>query len=205
MATSTTPRKFGALEVIFVIGLLAACCFGLAYAFLLRAPEPVLVNDDSVVSPSMEVMALYQRILSEPDPAKPGTQLFMNRILAGHEWIHEAGDSATPVKLSAESKLYWSCRASRNAIDRFDLRKDALPIHEYPKGQYQIAILLYRDYQPDAEQEPITYYTGVINPSGGPTGPEKEKDDNAEKNRPTRNSDLPDPEADFNERKKSKK
>ena len=204
MATST-QRKFGSLEIIFVIGLLAALCFGLAYAFLLRTPEPIMGNDDAVTSPSMEVMALYQRVLSEPDPAAPGKQLFMNRILAGNEWIHEAGNSATPVKLSPDSKLYWSCRASRNAIDRFDLRKDALPIHEYPKGQYQIAILLYRDYQPDAEQEPITYYTGVINPSGGPTGPEKEKDDNAEKNKPARNSDLPDPEADFKDRNKIKK
>lgn len=199
MALSGT-RKFGVLEILFAVALLTIACVGLVYTFLLRPPEPTLVGDDTVVSPSMEAMALYERIFSEGDPAKPGTKLFLNRILAGNQWIHDTGNSATPVKLNQDGKLYWSCRASRNAMDRFDLRKDALPIHEYPKDQYQIAILIYRDYQPGSEQEPITYYTGVINPLGGPTGPEKEKKPDTKK----RNSDLPDPEFDFEERRTPK-
>lgn len=198
-------RKFGALELVFTIALIAIVAFGLAYNFLLRAPEPVQMGDDLVVSPSMEVMALYQRVLREPDPAKPGTQLFLNRILAGNEWIHDAKNSPEPLKLSPEGKLYWSCRVSRNAMDRFDLRKDALPLHEYPKGQYQIAILLYRDYQPGSDQEPITYYTGVINPSGAPIGPEKDQDGDGKQNPPRRASDLPDPESDYRERRFPKK
>lgn len=186
-------RKIGLIEIAFAIALLIVGLAGFVYAFLLRTQQPVMLDDDSVVSPSMEAMALYERVLSEPDPAQPGKRLFLNRILAGNEWIHAEGNKPAPVKLGSDGKLSWSCRASRNAMNQLDLRKDALPVHEYPKGQYQIAIFIYRDYQPENEQEPVAYYTGVINPEGGPTGPEKSADN------PPQNGEggLPDPEADY--------
>ena len=119
-----------------------------------------------------EAQQLYQQIWDELDPATstPTPHQYLNRILAGKDWIHNAANSPTPIPIHPGSRLFWCCRASHNALDRRDYRKDLLPIKTYKDGQYQLAILIYRDYTPEYEQTPIGTLTTVMRPDGAPPG-----------------------------------
>jgi hypothetical protein len=194
-------RKYGTIEVLFAVGILAAGIFGLLFSFLLGKQPMAVLPDDDVTTPASEAMSLFQRVLTEPDPAKPGTPIFLSRIIAGNEWIHSAANTAEPVRVRPESSLYWSCRVSKNAMDQIDLSKDSLPIHTYPDGKYQIAIFVYRNVQPGVQQLPVATYSSVVSP-GGPTAEDQPKTDS--KSGAPNASRLPDPEADY-KRLRSKK
>jgi hypothetical protein len=103
------------VEIIFAIAIGVVGVIGLRAATMLRnAPPPEL----DPRSPQEVVQTIFNdRISHEVDPLrKPTAFLFLNRILAGNEWIHAPNNSPTPVPVEPGSKFYWSCRVSANMI-----------------------------------------------------------------------------------------
>lgn len=161
---------YSTVEIIFALLIGAVGVTGIVTSMKLRNSQRDALRDTG--SPGTEAQQLFQQIWDELDPAAttPTPHLYLNRILAGKEWIHSAANTPAPVPIHPGSRLYWCCRASHNALDRRDYRKDLLPIKTYKDGQYQIAILIYRDYTPEFEQTPIATMTSVIRPEGPPPG-----------------------------------
>ena len=185
-------KKFGAIEILFALGILAAGIIGLAFSFKLgAAPQPTFADDDTT-TPSTEATALYQRVITEPDPANPGKPLYMARIVAGKEWIQSDANTPEPVRIAPNSNLFWSCRVSKNAMDQIELKKDAVPVHTYPEGQYQLAIFVYRNVQPGVQTVPSAMFTSVVSMT-----PPKDQDQSKTDTATSIESRLPDPEADY--------
>src|SRR5262249_18767729 len=114
---------------------------------------------------------LQQRLRSKP--------AFLERVLAGKEWIHDETNSPEPIQIVPNAKLYWRCRASHNLMDGRSLLKDGQPVKPLPDGKYQVAILIYREWKKGDEQPSIAEYVMMVNTSKKEDSAKKE--DNGKK------------------------
>ena len=165
------------VEIVFAIGMGAVGVLGLRTSFQLRN-LPAQAEGDLRTPQEVAQSLFSDRVKHEVDPVrKPTAFLYLNRVLAGHEWIHTAENSPAPVPVEPGSKLFWSCRVSVNMMDKTDYTKDAVPLHPNPDNQRQIAILIYRQYKPDEPLQLITTSTELVVPETGKWDKKDEKKD----------------------------
>jgi len=154
-------RGYGKLEILFALALLIVGITGMLLAFAVkRVPE---ITQAALMTPTMATEELIHRLDSQ--------RVFVSRIKAGKEWIHDDNNSSKPIRIQPEGSLYWSCRASRNYLNPSAMLKDADPPKALPEGKYQIAIFIYRDYVAGVEQKPAAEFTMMVdtNPGGETT------------------------------------
>jgi hypothetical protein len=142
----------GKIEILFALALLIVGISGVVLAIAAkRAPE---IAEAELMTPTMAIEELQQRLRNKP--------AFLDRILAGKEWIHDETSSSEPVRIVSNGKLFWRCRVSRNLMDGNCLLKDGQPVKTLPDGKYQIAILIYRDWKKGEEQPSIAEYVMMV-------------------------------------------
>src|SRR5262249_6461514 len=108
----------GKIEILFAIALLIVGITGVVLAIAVkRAPDVV---EAELMTPTMAIEELQQRLRSKP--------AFLERVLAGKEWIHDETNSPEPIQIVPNAKLYWRCRASHNLMDGRSLLKDGQPV-----------------------------------------------------------------------------
>lgn len=163
-------RAFGKIEILLALALLIIGVMGIVFTVMVkRAP---VVTEAAVMTPTMAIEELTRRL------EKP---VFKDRIKAGKEWIHDENNSAVPIKIQPEGTLYWRCRASHNLMDPRSSLKDAQPPRPLPEGKYQIAILVYRDYQAGVEQPAAAEFGMMMDTLPPQQRPEKREDPKPER------------------------
>lgn len=168
------PSGLGKIEILFAIALLIVGVTGVVLAIAVkRAPE---ITEAELMTPTMALEELQLRLRNK---------VFLERVLAGKEWIHDDTNSPEPIRVVPNGRLYWRCRVSRNLMDGRSLLKDGQPLKPLPDGKCQIAILLYRDWKKGEEQPSIAEYVMIADTSKKEDSAKKE-DNDGKKEDPTK-------------------
>ena len=166
---------FSLIEVIFAILILGIGIVGILSLFVTGINAASWSGNQTFAA--MEAQSLLTEVLAEVNGANQ--RLYLEKIRAVDPalqtppgarsyqtiWINP-GASATPDQVPRPagyaSDLYWSCRASNAPMNKDDPlnEKGDQTTNLYPVGLYQLAIAVYRRYQPG--KEPIAVYTTFV-------------------------------------------
>ena len=165
---SRSARGFSLIEVLFAIGMLGIGIVGVLSLFTTGISTAAWSKN--LTSAAMEAQSLYTRVVSEVDAKNE--RLYLKRINdpknptvvdPDNEWIHTTNGGKDPVKVDQDRDVFWQCRVSKKPMDPdfpLDSSKDKVKEPTLPLGLYQIAIAVYRNWQPG--KEPIVTYTTFV-------------------------------------------